>query len=420
MKKILVFMIVFSFSVFLVSPTIWANEDISVDLKGKLTEKISYNFQTERWLSITNLDLELNLDLDYTKQVFLNPILSYTNEPKGELTSELKEGYFDLYLDSMDIRLGKQIVNWGSGYKINPTNKVNPLDLTTTDPTDAQLGVLALKTDYYPGNKLILSGVIVGNFVPSPIPEDIQQKQQTELMSSISQQLLAIVEDPAIMENLMKNLTTTNTEPEIDSLADLEYGLKLTWRDLFGYDLALSYFHGYEDLPALKSNLSSVIERLLNHQPAVIEFDHHKADSFGLDIIGEIEGIGIWSETVFSTNDDQQKQLELVLGGDYTFQNNLYTVVQYYYQDNFDDQESARNYLMLYNQIPWRQIHQLSATALYDLLEQSFLINPEISLSLLNNLTLDLGTLYLSDSEKTNSLLLNSYEQTYIGLTYAF
>lgn len=396
-------------------------EDFSGDFAGILKEKISYNYQTDRWLSITDLDLELTIDLGYTQQIYLNPTLNYTQSAtSGKFATELKTGYLDLYLDDMDIRLGKQIVNWGSGYKINPTNKVNPLDLTATDPTTESLGVLAWKTDYYPGNNLMISGVVVGDFIPSPIPEGLKTSQQDELHSSIYQELLQLVHDPITVELLMQNLTTANTEPQIDGLASLEYGIKFTRRDLFGYDLTLSYFKGYEDLPSLKSDISEVIKKLLNHQAAVIEFGHRRTNSFGLDLIGEIKGVGVWSETALNINDQEQKQIDLVLGGDYTFENDLYTVIQYFHQDILDDQESGRNYLIVYSQLPWRQIHQLSATMLYDLDEKACLINPEFSFSLLNNLTLDVGTLYLSDPEKTNNLLLNSAEQTYLGLTYSF
>lgn len=400
-------------------------EAIELDIKGDLRESIFYNHDAEEWQSMTIFGLELKRDFGYDKRIYLHPELEYTYIVDGEdeLTVDLKEGYLDIYFDTVDLRVGKQLVNWGSAYKLNPTDKINPIDLTAADPTDAELGILAVKADYYYDYDTILTGVIVGDFVSTPVPQKIIDAQTDEMGTQIFNQLMAQVQDSTIVGMMMENLLTETVEPEINSLDKLEYGIKLTHRDLFGYDVSVSAFSGFEDLPVLNSDMKQVMMDLATMKPVTVEFGYKRMNSIGLDLIGSIQDFGAWSEAAISVNEDDEKTLEAIVGGDYTFENNLYTVAQYYHRNYFDDEKESGNYVMIHGQMPFRQIHQWNATVIYDLGQQAYLINPEVNLSMMNNLKLDLGTLHVSDlSEGGNNSLLSSLgeKKTYVNLSYGF
>ncbi len=183
-------------------------ESIDLDMKGNAKESVSYNSDTEQWQSITIFDLEFKKDFGFDKRLYLHPEFEYKYIVDGEdeLSFGIKEGYFDVYFDTVDLRVGKQLVNWGSAFKLNPTDKINPIDLTAADPTDAQLGVLAVKADYYYDYNTILTGIIVGDFVPTPIPQKIEDAQKEELTTGIFNQLLTIVHDPQTAAMMMQNL----------------------------------------------------------------------------------------------------------------------------------------------------------------------------------------------------------------------
>lgn len=400
-------------------------EAIELNIKGNLKESIFYNHDIEEWQSITVFDLELKRDFGFDKRIYLHPELEYQYIIDGddELAVDLKEGYLDVYFDAVDLRVGKQLVNWGSSYKLNPTDKINPLDLTATDPSDAQLGVVAVTADYYYDYDTILTGVIVGDFVPTLIPQTLKDAQADEVGNQIFNQLMAQVQDPTVVGMMMEKLSVSTVEPEINSFDDLEYGIKLTRRDLFGYDVSVSAFSGFEDLPVLNSDMEQVMMNLATMKPATVEFGYKRMNSIGLDMIGSIQDFGAWSEAAISVNEDDEKTLEAVVGGDYTFENSLYAVAQYYHLNYFDDDQEPGNYVMIHGQMPFRQIHQWNATVIYDINQEAYLINPEVNLSVMNNLKLDLGTLFVSDlSEGGNNSLLNSLgeKKTYVNLSYGF
>jgi len=46
---------------------------------------------------------------------------------------KLDEAYADIYLKNTDLRVGRQVVSWGTADGINPTNYINPRELSLTD-----------------------------------------------------------------------------------------------------------------------------------------------------------------------------------------------------------------------------------------------------------------------------------------------
>ncbi len=398
-------------------------ENFYLDSQGNINEKIIYNDTLTEWRNLLEVDLQINVDYGYSLSFYLNPEITFDTTLPDNTTVDLQlnEGFIDLYLDKMDLRLGKQLVNWGSAFKQNPTDRINPLDLTASDPT-TQLGVRALKADYYLNRDTIISGVIVGEFIPGVLPESLQNSNIELLQHNIYQQVLALVQDQTTAEALMQNLSFQTTEPELKNIEDLEYAFKLTQRDFSGYDISLSFFSGYEDYPVLDSDLEQVIQNIVTSQPAAINFAYKRTNTIGLDMIGELQGVGLWAEAAFSLNEAEQKSLETLLGGDYTFENNLYTIVQYYYRDQLDDETKADQYVMVHGQLPLRQIHQLTTTLMYDLGAGSILLNPEVQYSLQNNLKLNLGGSYIANLKDTSSSLLGNYgsTQAYLGITYGF
>jgi hypothetical protein len=66
---------------------------------------------------------------------------------------DIAEGYVDLYLPRLDVRIGKQKFAWGRLDAFQPTDVVNPRqwsDPFLTDESDAKIGVPALRAAYFP------------------------------------------------------------------------------------------------------------------------------------------------------------------------------------------------------------------------------------------------------------------------------
>ena len=69
-------------------------------------------------------------------------------------------------------------------------------------------------------------------------------------------------------------------------------------------------------------------------------------------IVGEIGGIGIWSEGAYNTLKDAENYTELLVGFDYTFENGLYCLAEFYHNGNSPEKFNAldlNNYLQYLN-----------------------------------------------------------------------
>jgi len=379
------------------------------------------------------------------------------NGYKGVDYDYLREAYFDLYLENTDIRAGRQLVNWGTAYELNPIDLVNPLDLTTTDPLEFERGVAALKAKYYYDFNTIFTGVMIGEHRPATLPvgmenmagQMIQGVAYENLVENIYQQT-GNLDNAESMAGAIINNNCTVSSPiagEIDSVEDVEIALKAMWRNINGYDISLSYFHGYQDMPTVVSNLGEVYAALdevtekymvngTSDKEIEIELGYKQTDSFGFNVIGSIKDVGVWTEMNYAQNADEEEKIDLVFGGDYTFENGFYTVVQYFhreYKDNLINNFLAaysegelihnQNFLILHGEIPFKQIHNWQANFIYDLDNDNYMLNPEVNYSLTNNINFDIGTIIYNEKNSTSGfdlLPLLSEEKSYIQFTYSF
>jgi hypothetical protein len=104
-------------------------------------------------------------------QIRINPY-AYVN-PEGEPEIGVREAYIDLYLPSLDLRVGKQAVIWGEAEGAFITDIVSPQDLRSfilADFSEIRIGVPAVKADYYAG-PFTLEAVWLPRFVPTSQPD---------------------------------------------------------------------------------------------------------------------------------------------------------------------------------------------------------------------------------------------------------
>ncbi|BAS27298.1 DUF1302 family protein [Limnochorda pilosa] len=151
--------------------------------------------------------------------------LSGSAESRGgnqEIDLALGEAYVDAYLPRVDLRLGRQLVAWGTVDGNNPVDNLNPADLTlfssATEPAEAKVPLAALRAVSYWGTyqdlraELVLLPEFRGHGLPESPP-----------------------------------LTFPVEEPEVDLLAP-DWGVRVQ-RSFDRFDLALSYYDGHERMP---------------------------------------------------------------------------------------------------------------------------------------------------------------------------
>ncbi|RKY04921.1 hypothetical protein DRP77_02530, partial [Candidatus Poribacteria bacterium] len=296
----------------------------------------------------------------------LPDLQSWGKEGVSPWAVELKEAYLDVYsflVESLDLRLGKQIVVWGTADKINPTSNICPDDLEDIFDFGEKIGVNAIQLNWYPslgGADLTVSGVFVPTFTPStlPPPRWIGALMEEGVPEIPGLKVEAIEERIALPEPSLKESSS--------------FGLRLS-TTLAGYDLSVSYYRGRDKLPIQSSlTLKPKVEVELpaggmpsgltpgEGQPpvgpelpveGVLELIYPKIQVIGADMAGELFKVGIWAEgALFLPEEVEMKTtlptpqgpttrsevvledepyLKFVLGCDYTFKDGTYVNFQY-------------------------------------------------------------------------------------------
>jgi len=210
----------------------------------------------------------------------------------------LREGYLDLQLGSLDVRVGKQIIAWGRADRINPTDNLTSRDFTLLVPEDSdqRTGTTGIKAAYQLAG-FSLTGVWLPTFEPHVVPIETPR-------------------DPFIL--LPRQLPN---EPVSQYAVKLEQtGSKVDW--------SLSFFDGfdlYPDLQIVGMTLTTVN----------VAQTYHRIQVIGADVATVWGPYGLRAEAAYTfTEHSRSNQVKspfflLVLGADRTFLVNLNINLQF-------------------------------------------------------------------------------------------
>lgn len=240
------------------------------------------------------------------------------------------EAYLDVYgflFDQLDIRVGKQRINWGTADKLNPTDNLNPNDFSDLVDFTDKLPSWAFTGTWYFGDSR-LTGVWLPALSPVLLPRNGASLFLGPELSSLSNDLNLPAHTPG------------------NSMFAFKYtGLLGKW------DYSISYFNGYDDFPLLsRLNLDAASLR-----PVSFDMTFPRMQVAGADLAGEFQGIGLWAETALvfpeelkrttrigpntagsTTALDDKPYLKWTLGGDYTFPGGWYLNAQWMHGFDID------------------------------------------------------------------------------------
>ncbi|MFW6139629.1 MAG: hypothetical protein ACOC7U_10735 [Spirochaetota bacterium] len=262
-------------------------------------------------------------------------------------TLSLSEAYLDLYhflLPSLDVRVGKQIMVWGTADRINPTSNLCPSDFSSFFDFGQKLSTNSLLMRFYISNTM-LSVVYIPGFSPSLLP--------TQSISTISYEELLLPGTTSVGEVTSHVDTPDNFAGEASQAA-----AKLSTY-LLGFDVSASYYYGRYKLPVIyRINLTS--DGTATNIETFSQFPRtHVA---GFDFAGSLFNMGIWGEAavffpekvttetytngtlIDSTTVLDKPYPRYLIGTDYTFENGLYYNLQFVHgfsheigKDNLND-----------------------------------------------------------------------------------
>ena len=254
------------------------------------------------------------------------------NIHKWEL--EFREAYLDLYqfgLQDLDVRIGRQVITWGTADRLNPTSNICPEDLEDVFNFGEQAGVNSILATYY-WKDFTFSGVYVPTFTPAILPSGVYASALSEPMEFPEGMILRKYSDKIIL-------------PEQKFTKSSQAAFKLG-TNFFDYDLSASYYYGRDDLPLLNKVIIFPVDTLGTVDVAT-EMIYPKMQIIGADFTGNLFDVGIWGEAALTIPDEVEMQnvigdeiqrsialkndpyCKFVLGGDYTFKNGIYLNTQY-------------------------------------------------------------------------------------------
>lgn len=358
------------------------------------------------------LDLEFNSTRISAEALPNGSIYKYpVNDRQTEIT--INRAYLDYYTNNIDWTLGKQDINWGSGFEVNPTSYFNPTDQTAFEPLKNKLGVSGISGIYYAPANMEITPVIVPFFKTNKTSDLATKSKLTTINQNVRDGLTEKVS--AIIGTPTKVILDSNNPYKINSVADkidnMQSGIKITKRSVSNYDYSLSAYQGRDMSPIVDMNATSnTIDPNTGDLAATINYVYPEVNKIGLNIIGEIKKTGTWVELSYSQYQDKQfdNRLEIVSGIDYKFNNNLYLIGQNYYKEGRSNLEQDINLTVFHAEKPVFNFHDFEGDIKYESETKTFIAELEFLYSLSNSTKLIFGGSYLTSDKDENSLIVSN------------
>jgi len=269
---------------------------------------------------------------------------------------EIRELYADIYgllHPDLDLRVGRQVVAWGTADRLNPTSNISPYDLEDFLDLGERLGVDALRARFS-AEPWSVEVDFVPMFTPSVFPPP-----------EWSGAFLGSLKLPQGLRNLKDILELPSKKLSESSEAAFKVSTILG-----GWDLSLSYFQGRDLLPIL-TYLEVVPVDTLGNVDVEVRSCFPKVRVVGGDFSGSLFKLGVWGEGALFFPEDvvltkvqpgppgapvrtdstllssDRPYFRYVLGGDYTFSDGTYLNFQYIHGLFHERGEDLEDYFTL-------------------------------------------------------------------------
>ena len=217
---------------------------------------------------------------------------------------------FGSAIPRFDLRIGRQVVPWGSADKFNPIANVNTLDLSDPLMFGRALANNMVRADWNPVGDLNITAVLVPVFRPAQLPRTAPIALLDPLRPApvLNQGIRAALDGertlyvPRVDPNTGALIPTGRTltieaaplAPEL-TFSNMQAGGRVAWK-LWDQDMGVSYYHGRFGIPV---PAWSIATGSIDNNLIKTELVYPRADVIGLEMAGSIEklgGMGYWAE----------------------------------------------------------------------------------------------------------------------------
>ena len=439
MKTLKIIILFFVQSALLISQNLQINGYIQADDRVKIKDKtISWE---EYRLNLTG-QAELE-KVKFYSEVWLRNFGSNNAKKISDLSDrnyvepfdiKIREAYVDVkdfIVDNLDLKVGRQRIAWGTADRLNPTDNLNPDDLEDIWDYGRHLGSNAIKLSYYIGD-FTFTGVFIPTFTPAVLPRGDWIKIFATEFSKTEHNYFEISDSIIKIQN-----------PDASLKEASKFGLKISKRNILGFDVSLSYVQGRDDIPIISKIFA---------KPSYLDSIHlsfPRMKIFGFDFAGDIKGVGIWGEIgIFYPEEviletlvqnipiqretilEKRNYTRFVFGLDYTFKNGVYANVQYLHGFLHErGRGNLKNYIVFNLERKFMN-DKLTFNFLSGGIEfkrgkdiknnHAFIYNPQVSYSPIDNIELIVGGRIIESRGKTTFGRLSDRDEIYFRVKYSF
>jgi hypothetical protein len=213
-------------------------------------------------------------------------------------------------LPNLDIKIGRQIVVWGTADKFNPTNNINADDLEDrplfTEPIANQMVVV----DFSPWqDKLWFQGVYVPLFFPALLPTSASYaladpQTPVDFADPTDKAKLAYLQNFISANDQFNPLVTTRVAAPPVNITNGQAAFKIGSR-LGPVDLSTSYYYGFHDIPIPYDTKSTQLAPLMEDAvdgywfKSDVTLVYPRMHVVGLDFATQLpflDDMGLWAE----------------------------------------------------------------------------------------------------------------------------
>lgn len=403
----------------------WQEYRMSLKAEAKSTD--TSDFYSEIWLRTLGFSaIQNSSDLSISNDIL-------------PLNIQVREAYINIYgifLENLDLRIGRQRIAWGTADTLNPTDNLNPDDLEDIWDFGRHLGSDAFKAVLYLED-FRLEAVFIPVFTPAVLPR-----------GSWAAVLSPAMELPPGM--ILRNLTDVVIMPENNFSESSITGIKLS-KNLFGYDFSISYIYGRDDLPIV----NTVKFTPTGGAPGEVDIESKlmfpRMNIVGADMSGAIATVGVWAEAAMfipekitlitdlsdlgmGTSEsivlDGNPYVRYVVGADYTFENGLYVNAQYVHGFIHErGEENLENYFMFGVELKTMEdklkiVPLGGGVVIKDFQDienkYAYIYSPEISYAPVDNAEIKLGARWIEGTDATAFGSMREFDETYLKVKYSF
>ena len=400
-----------------------AAEAQNYELRGEVSEQADIFVQSPNDLDLLISRLRLELLSARGDNLAFRVLGSYEYDavPK-EKEWELKEAYIDYYSTLVDIRLGRQVIAWGTADEINPTDILNPQKMTNiTDlKSTRKIGLFMVKADWR-YHDYALQTIWKPEFDYMHLPE---------------------LDSPWAFFSLPGVVTLPEPDVPENTLENHEWAVKLSHTGT-RFDYSLSYVYGWDNIFTPEIGFDAAMQ-----QVTLQSLRFYRTQMGGGDMAGNLGSIGIWGEAAFFLTEDDQGDdpdvknpyFQYIIGTDHTFDNGVKIALQYFQElitkiDDDAEETSEEDIISkLGNGMPLQQAMTLRLEKkfgagetkdvelfmIYDLKYDGLLLKPSFSFSPQDAVTIELGVVIFNGDSTSIFGRFEDNDKVYAKCTYSF